>query len=225
LALVLAIWLQRRPGVARLARRTAWGGGFLLLGQAVLGGVGVLLKLPPVTSVVHATLAQLTFATFAWLAYQLSARHAATAPVTTVPPGSGRKLMVAALVLLLVQTLLGALARHTNSAHALWTHAGHALVVFVVATIATAFAVGRLGEAPGIRSLVRVIVALLIAQIALGFVALAVRNPAGKSEGNVERLGAAITISVHVLLGALLVMLTAALAAHVFRATRRPERA
>jgi heme A synthase len=225
LALALAIWLQRRPGVARRARRTAWGGGFLLLAQALLGGIGVLLKLPPVTSVVHATLAQLTFATFAWLAYQLSARHAATAPVSTVPPGSGRKLAIAALVVLLVQTVLGAIARHANSPHALWTHAGHALVVFVVATIATAFAIGRLGDAPGIRSLVRTIVALLMAQIALGFVALAVRNPAGKTEANVERLGAAFTISVHVLLGAVLTMLMATLAAHVFRATRDPERA
>ena len=37
-----------------------------------------------------------------------------------------------------------------------------------------------------------------------------------------DRLGAATTISFHVLIGALLTVLIAALAAHVFRATRRP---
>jgi heme A synthase len=223
LALVLAIWLQRKPGVASRARRTAWLGGCLLLAQALFGGIGVLLKLPPITSVVHGTLAQLTFATFAWLAYQLSERHGRTAPVTTVAPGSGRGLAIAALVVMVVQTVLGAIARHANSPHALWTHAGNALVVFVVVTIATAFAIGRLGEAPGIRGLARVIVGLLLTQVALGFVALAVRNPAGKTEANVDRLGIAFVISVHVLIGALLTMLVATLAAHVFRATRAPE--
>lgn len=225
MALGLAIWLQRTPGAAALARRTAWGGGCLLLAQALFGGIGVLLKLPPVTSVVHGTLAQLTFATFAWLAYQLSERHARTAPVTTVPTGSGRRLLLVALGVLVAQTVIGALARHTNSPHALWTHVGNALVVFVVATIATAFAVGRLGEAPGVRGLARTIVLLLIGQIALGFVVLAVRNPDGKTPENVQRLGAAFVVSLHVLLGALLTMLTATLAAHVFRATRAPDRA
>jgi heme A synthase len=222
MALALAIWLQLRPGVASRARRTAWGGGFLLLAQALFGGIGVLLKLPPITSVVHGTLAQLTFATFAWLAYQLSERHARTAPLTTVPAGSGRRLAVVALAVMIVQTVLGAIARHANSPHALWTHAGNALVVFVVVTIATAFAIGRLGETPGIKGIARAIVALLLTQIALGFVALAIRNPEGKTEANVERLWPAFVISVHVLIGALLTMLVATLAAHVFRATRRP---
>jgi heme A synthase len=94
--------------------------------------------------------------------------------------------------------------------------------VFLVATIATAFAIGRLGEAPGIKGLSRAIISLMIVQIALGFVALAVRNPDGKRPENVEQLGAATVISIHVLIGALLTVLVATLAAHVFRATRRP---
>ncbi|MBM3973715.1 MAG: hypothetical protein FJ301_06395 [Planctomycetes bacterium] len=223
LALALALWLHfGRLGSPR-ARATAWLGGCLVLTQGVVGGLGVLKNLPAVTSVTHGTLAQLTFATFGWLAYQLSDRHRATAPVTSVPPGSGRGLALFALGMLVAQTIVGAIARHTNSPHALWTHVGNALVVFLVATIATAFAVGRLGEAPGIKGLARAIIGLMIAQIALGFVALAVRNPDGKRPENVEQLGAATAISVHVLIGALLTVLMATLAAHVFRATRRPD--
>jgi len=194
-----------------------------VLTQGVVGGLGVLKNLPAVTSVTHGTLAQLTFATFGWLAYQLSDRHRATLPIAGVPAGSGRGLAVAALALLVVQTVLGAIARHTNNSHALWTHAGNALIVFIVAAIATAYAVGRLGAAPGIKGLASTIVSLLIAQIALGFVALIVRNPQGKRPENVEDLGAATVISVHVLIGALLTVLTATLVAHVFRATRRTD--
>jgi hypothetical protein len=96
-------------------------------------------------------------------------------------------------------------------------------VVFLVATIATAFAIGRMGDTPGIRGLARAIMLLLILQIALGFVALAIRNNAGKTPENVANLGTAAVISVHVLFGALLTALMASLAAHVFRATRMPD--
>jgi hypothetical protein len=96
--------------------------------------------------------------------------------------------------------------------------------VFLVGTIATAFAVGRLGEAPGIKGVARTTVTLLIVQIGLGFVALAIRSAAGKSPENVANLGTAMVISVHVLIGALLTTMMSTLAAHVFRATRAPDR-
>jgi cytochrome c oxidase assembly protein subunit 15 len=222
LALAIALWLQvGRLGDAR-ARRTAWFGGCLILAQGLFGGFGVLLELPAFTSVTHATLAQLTLATFAWLTYQLSDRYVRTAPVAGVPPGSGRKLVLFALAVLVLQTVFGALARHTNSPQAMWTHVGNALVVFLVATIATAFAIGRLEQVPGIKGLARWIVLLLIVQIGLGFVALVIRNPDGKRAENVEHLGTALTISAHVFVGALLTTLVSMLAAHVFRGTRRP---
>lgn len=222
LALWLALWLSHGKLGDAKARKTAWFGGFLILTQGVFGGVGVLLELPVFTSVTHATLAQLTLATFAWSAYQLSGRYRQTSPAEGVAPGTGRKLVMFALGILVVQTIVGAIARHSNSPHALWTHVGTAFVVFLVATIATAFAIGRMGDTPGIRGLARAIVLLLILQIALGFVALAIRNNAGKTPENVANLGTAAVISVHVLFGALLTALMASLAAHVFRATRMP---
>lgn len=223
LALALALWLQLgfAGRVAGRTLATAWIGGCLILAQGVIGGVGVLKNTPVLTSVTHGTLAQLVFATFALLAYQLTDRYRATAPLPGVAPGTGRRIAVAAVVLVVVQTVLGAIGRHANSGHAIWTHAGHALVVFFVATIATAIAVGKLGAAPGIRTLSRWIVVLLMTQIALGFVVLAVRNPKGKTEANVDELGVAFTISMHVVIGAALTVLLATLAAHVFRCTRR----
>lgn len=221
IALALAIWLQA-AGAARRVRVCAWAGGTMVLVQGVIGGTGVLAELPALSSVTHGTLAQLTLAMFAWIAYQLSDRYRATAPLPDVAPGAGRKLMLVALVVLVAQTVFGAIARHTNSPHALWTHVGNSFVVFLVGAIATAFAVGKLAEAPGIKGLSRSIVTLLIVQIALGFVVLVLRNPDGKRPENVEELGNAAIISVHVVLGALLTVLVATLCAHVFRATRRP---
>jgi len=221
LTLALALWLQlARLGSANM-RRTAWFALVLIVVQGCIGGLGVLKNLPVANSIAHGTLAQLTLATFAVLAYQLSDRYRLTAPLANVAPGSGRKLAVAAVVMLVLQAVLGGIARHGNSAHALWTHAGNSLVVFLVVVIATAFAVGRLGAAPGIKTIARMLTTLLIVQLALGFVALLVRNDAGKSPANVANLGTAALISVHVLIGALLTVLATTLAAHVFRATRR----
>lgn len=228
LTLSLAVWLHSRRLGDGSVRRTAWFALGLIVVQGVFGGVGVLLQLPAFTSVTHATLAQLTLATFAWLAYQLSDRYRNTPPLRTVPPGTGRGVAIAGLVILVVQTVLGAVARHTNSPHALWSHAGNAFFVFVMMTIATAFSVGKLGATPGIAGLARTLMTLLITQIALGFVALVIRNQAGKTPENVANLGTALVISIHVLLGAVLTVLAATLAAHVFRATRagdRPEAA
>jgi len=223
LALWLAIWLQKGQLGDAKARKTAWFGGCLILAQGLFGGIGVRLELPVFTSVVHGTLAQITLATFTWIAYQLSDRYGRTAPAEGVAPGSGRKLAMFALLFLIVQTIVGAIARHSNSPHALWTHVGNAFVVFLVATIATGFSIGRMGDTPGIRGVARAIVLLLILQIALGFVALAVRNSAGKTPENVANLGTASLISSHVLIGAMLTALMAALAAHVYRATRIPD--
>jgi len=222
LALSLALWLHFKGLGDRKARGTAWFGGCLILTQGIIGGVGVLKGLPAATSVTHGTLAQLTLATFAWAAYQLSDRYRNTSPAIGVAPGTGRVLVMGTLVLLVLQTVVGAIARHTNSPHALWTHVGNAFIVFLVGTVATAFAVGKLGESPGIRGITRAIVLLLITQIALGFVALAIRNRAGKTPENVADLGTATVISAHVLVGAFLTVLVSALAAHVFRATRNP---
>lgn len=224
-ALGLALYLQFGRRGSAAARNLAWFAGSLVLVQGLVGGFHVLEELPIASAVTHGTLAQLTMASFAWLTYLLSDRHARTPVATGVPTGAGRTLAILAVVILVVQTVVGATARHSNSSHALWTHVGNSFVVFVLVSIATAFAVGKIGDSPGIRGLARLMVIALIVQIGLGFVALVIRNSAGKTPENVANLGTAALISVHVLLGALLTVLAATLAAHVFRATRAPDAA
>ncbi|HLQ38226.1 MAG TPA: COX15/CtaA family protein [Planctomycetota bacterium] len=217
LALALCVWLWRSRAASRAQRRAAFGGGLLILVQGGVGGLGVLLKLSLVTSVAHGVGAQLTVAVFAVLAYMLSRQWqaAANAPVTVASTGGARWLARAAVVLLLLQTLLGAIARHANDTQALWTHVGNALLVFVVLVIAAGTATGRIGHVPLVRVLARTLLLLLLLQLVLGFMALLVRT--GKQPQNVDHLWRSALISMHVLVGALLTATAALLWAHIAR--------
>jgi cytochrome c oxidase assembly protein subunit 15 len=217
LAIALVIFVFRaRVGGPRLRQGCA-AGLLLICVQGALGGTGVLSKLPVVNSAAHGTLAQVTVATFAVLAYALSARWQATVPRAHASAAAARKLGVVAVAALLVQTVIGALARHGGDATALWTHVGNAFVTFLLLLIAAAHATGRLGHVPGVKGLGRLLLWLLVAQLVLGFVALLVRT--GKHPENIEHLWRASLISAHVLNGSLLTLAASLLCAHVFRGT------
>jgi heme A synthase len=216
---VVTVVHLRRIGSPALRKATI-AGLVLIVVQAVVGGVGVLQKLPVANSATHGTLAQLTIATFAVIAYALSPRWAATVPRPHPSAGGARVLTAVGLALLIVQIVFGAVARHAEDSPLLWVHVGNAFVVFLVLLIVGNFAVGRFGDVPGIRRLSSSLLLLLILQIALGFVALLVRT--GKHPENIDHLWRASLISAHVLTGALLTVTTALLAAHVRRGTLRP---
>jgi heme A synthase len=222
LVVALVVWVHRaRIGTPALRKATI-GGLVLIVVQGVVGGAGVLQKLPVANSATHGTLAQLTIATFAVLAYALSPRWAATVPRLHASAGRARALTAVGLALLIVQIVLGAVARHGGPEYEtiLWTHVGNAFVVFLLLLVVGSFVVGRLADVPGVRRLSSSLLLLLILQIALGFVALLVRT--GKHPENIEHLWRACLISAHVLTGALLTVTTALLAAHVRRGTLRP---
>ncbi|GDY01338.1 hypothetical protein LBMAG49_06670 [Planctomycetota bacterium] len=218
LVVTLAIWLQAKRLATPRIRKWAFFGIALISVQGAIGGIGVLKGLPYVTSVLHGTLAQVTIATFAVVAYSLSDRYCATVCEVHPAAGAARKLLTVGLIGLLVQTVLGAIARHAEQPHALWTHVGNAFVLFLLLFIAGGFLIGRLQAIRGILGLVRWLLVLLIVQIALGFVALLVRT--GKDPSNIEHLWRSSLISAHVLVGALLTVITSLLAAHVCRCTR-----
>jgi cytochrome c oxidase assembly protein subunit 15 len=219
-ALVVRVY-RARTGSPALRTATV-GGLVLIVVQGLVGGLGVLENLPVANSATHGTLAQLTIATFAVIAYALSPRWRATAPRAHASAGTGRKLTAAGLALLIVQTMLGAIARHGGPEYEtfLWTHVGNAFVVFLLLLVVGSFAVGRFADVPGVRRLSSTLLLLLILQIALGFVALLVRT--GKHPENIEHLWRASLISAHVLTGALLTVTASLLAAHVRRGTLRP---
>ncbi len=114
LTVVLAVWLsrsERRPGVRRL-------GGFAVaavLAQALLGGLTVLLFLPPAVSISHAALAELFLCLVASIAVVTSPRYwgGDEAPEEEVAPL--RRLAFATTGLIYLQILLGALVRHNGA--------------------------------------------------------------------------------------------------------------
>jgi heme A synthase len=223
LSLTLVVHLWRCKALSSPGGRVAVLGLALIIVQGVVGGVGVLNNTPVALSSLHGTLAQLTIATFAIAAYRLSARWLTTVPTPHPSAGSVRTMSMVAVVALVVQTYIGAIARHSGNVNALWAHVGNALVVFLLVVVASGLAAGKLASVPGIQKLAKVLLWLLVAQLVLGFVALLIRT--GKDPKNVEHLLRAGLISSHVLVGSLLTVTASLLAAHVFRGAVRIEAA
>ena len=113
--LILAVWLafsEKRRWVKLL--------GFAALGaviaQGVLGGITVLLMLPPAVSVSHAVLSQTFFILTIILAYSLSKERSFREENKDSTNSLGLvKFGIAVMLFVYVQLLLGALMRHTAS--------------------------------------------------------------------------------------------------------------
>lgn len=97
-------WLRRLSYVALAA----------VITQGILGGLTVRFFLPKPVSIGHAGLAQLFFGLTAAMALFLS-RGWLAAPPTAILSGGAWKLCIAAACMIYVQTLLGAVVRHTQS--------------------------------------------------------------------------------------------------------------
>jgi len=146
LTIILAFWIWRadpRPWVRKL--------GFAALGavilQGVLGGMTVLLGLPPAVSICHAGLAQLFFCITLSLAVFTSPSWREGTPA--VDDLLLRRLTIMTTALVYVQILLGATMRHTNAGMAIPTFPlafGHILPPAWTPAIAIHFA-HRVGAA------------------------------------------------------------------------------
>ncbi len=158
--------LSRRHSVpygARIATQLASGG---ILIQAALGGMTVLLKLPPAVSISHACLAQGVFCL-------LLAAAALAVPVTVFGPGYSRVFRFATLgfAAAFLQLALGALVRHTGQGmkwHILW--AGSVVVLAALAVFTARRSRAAVLQRPAL--LLAVAVPL---QVALGLLALQIR--------------------------------------------------
>lgn len=112
LTLVMAFWTARsepRPGV----RKLAWGALLTVIAQGLLGGLTVILLLPPAVSVSHACLAQTFFCITVAMAYATSRewRDAVARPDSAGLRGAS----TAAVAVVFAQLLMGALMRHTDA--------------------------------------------------------------------------------------------------------------
>jgi len=129
LTFVLAIWIWRSKlgrGINILAGWTV----AAVLAQALLGGLTVLMHLPSLVSVAHATLGQTFFTLLVCLAVL-------TAPVerVRVPPAESarldklRRMGIMTTIFVYLQLMIGATLRHTGQR---WAFHLHLLVAFLV---------------------------------------------------------------------------------------------
>jgi cytochrome c oxidase assembly protein subunit 15 len=160
------VLLSRRiavPSAARSAANLAAGG---ILIQASLGGLTVLLKLPPSVSISHACLGQAVFCT-------LFACSVLSVPGTTFGPGYSRvfRFSVLGFSAAYLQLALGALVRHTGQGlnwHILW--ASSVLILWALASYTAWRSRAAVLRVPSLILAVAVPV-----QLALGLFALRVR--------------------------------------------------
>lgn len=113
---VLCVWIWRREKRAWV-RRLGFAAMGAVLAQALLGGLTVLLLLPPAVSISHAALAELFLALTFALAVVLSRGWIDAPPRRPAPPAAVPLPTLASIVtaLLYGQILLGALVRHTGA--------------------------------------------------------------------------------------------------------------
>jgi cytochrome c oxidase assembly protein subunit 15 len=127
------------------ARLRAWAVGLFLVVcvQGFLGGMRVT-ENSPTLAMVHGVLAQLLFAGAAAVAMSLSATAELADRAAPVPLDRRRRLVASALIAaLVIQLLFGAMYRHLQSMHPLWTHAAFSLVVVALAVLAGSLAMSR----------------------------------------------------------------------------------
>lgn len=110
---VLLHWREPRAWLRRL-------GWLALVGvilQGVLGGMRVVLLLPPIASIIHAALAELFLCTVVSMAVFVSPMwHHAPANQPTLDRGAALRYLCAAMCLLIyMQIILGAVVRHSDS--------------------------------------------------------------------------------------------------------------
>lgn len=167
--LVLAVWLQRAE--PRLwVRQLGWWTLAGVIAQGLLGGLTVLLLLPPPVSIAHACLGPTVFTLTVCLAWATSA--SAAVPPRPMADSAWPPLVtftLAVAVMAAAQLLLGALLRHTGRGLAAHVSGAGLVAISVLSLVVRT----RREEVPGsIRRAALRLLALLVVQVGLGFSSL-----------------------------------------------------
>lgn len=218
LTIVLAVWLWRAE-----PRRWMWKLGFAALGavilQGLLGGLTVLLLLPPPVSISHACLAQLFFSTTVALAI-FTSRRWLSGPVEVEDQGwpSLRSLAIAVPVLVLAQVALGAAFRHR--AMGLMPHIIGAMVVSAAIMLICVFVLHQFPEHASLRGSAIVLMSVTGVQVFLGIFAYLTRAQASQ-----DPLVMVLVTVAHVATGALTLASSIALSIQILRNVKVPAAA
>ncbi len=218
LSIILAVWTWRadpRRWMKYLGV-TALG---LVIAQGVLGGLTVLFYLPPAISSAHAALAQTFFCVVILIALftsrswveedsQVQADEYRPALLT---------LTLLSIFVLYVQLILGAMFRHHGLSW--WPHVVNAATVTIVLAWTSIRGLSRYSGIDAVRRPAITMLALLLAQLCLGFVAFLTRVAWGHDAVQPE-FPMVISTVAHVAVGALLLATTVVLAAEVWRHVR-----
>jgi cytochrome c oxidase assembly protein subunit 15 len=209
----LAIWLSRREQRAWM-RKLGWTAVAAVIVQGLLGGLTVLLLLPPAVSVSHACLAQLFFSTTVAIAVFTSRNwFEEREMVNDYGRPSLRSLALTAPVLVLAQIALGASFRH--GAIGVMAHILGAMVVALAVLILGAFVLHQFPDHPTLRPAAVAMLAITLLQVVLGIAAYWARLQAAE-----KPLLMVIATVVHVATGALTLASTVVLAIQVRRHVR-----
>ena len=174
LMILLLAWGLRVTEPRRWVRRLGYAALGAVFGQALLGGLTVLLLLPPQVSIAHACLGQAVFCLAASLAWCTSPRWIAVPPrlPETAARLRARSILIASVAAF--QLLLGAIIRHTTT-----TIVPHLMVATLLAALAIWMVVGAWRvrrEAPDLFRHTSRLAGLLGVQLAIGLSVLAHRG-------------------------------------------------
>jgi heme a synthase len=215
LTIILAIWTWRADrrrwmkylGIAALGT---------VIAQGVLGGLTVLFYLPPLVSSAHAALAQTFFCLTVAIAIFTGPRWVEEVP--QVDPDTHRPTLITlsllSIFVLYVQLILGAMFRHHGMSW--WPHVLNALVVAIVLTWTAIRALSLYSKIEAVRRPAILLLALLITQLCLGFLAFLTRVAWGHDAVQPE-LPMVLSTVAHVAVGALLLATAVILAIQVWR--------
>ncbi len=215
LILTLTIWTLAADK-RRWARFFASGLLALICVQGVVGGKGVEWGLPLWTSALHGVLAQVLLCGLTVFAFaQSRAWHQrVTEPASTVRAARG--LAAVAVAAIFVQLVLGAVVRHSDLHGLLWLHISGSVVVALLMLTSALYVMTHLRRVSGLAATARWLLAILVVQLALGVITLVVRG-GGKSTASLDQLARALTITSHVVVGAVMFLLATLLCARVWR--------
>lgn len=215
LTILLAVWTWRTEK-RRWMRVLGFGALGMVIVQGILGGLTVVLFLPPPVSSAHAALAQtffclaVAFALFTgqkWVEEQPQVEYDQRRP-------SLFTLTLLSIFVLYVQLILGAMFRHHGLSW--WPHVVHAVVVSFVLAWTAIRALTIYSQIEAVRRPAILMLSLVIAQLCLGFTAFLTRVSWGRDAVQPELPMVVATVA-HVAVGALLLASTVILSIQVWR--------